>query len=139
MCTMNTRGRKKQSGTSRVPVNPTEGPAVSTEAESIPAAKKSTGGRTKVPATRKSRVVATPVKKRVPIKKKLTVRGSKTRATPVSNPGSEDSQVVEDQDLLITESESEDESRLEIERLRMKLVELEADQGSQNLLKAKRL
>ena len=40
--------------------------------------------------------------------------------------------------FLLWKSASEDESQLEIERLRKKLVELEADQRSRNPLKEKR-
>ena len=122
------RRRKKQSGTSEVPVGGTEGPTVSDEIEIEPVAEKKTRARTKVPVTRKSRVVVTPVRKLVPMKKRLFVRGPKTRTAPVSDKESESSQVLEDRELPATESECEDESQLEIERLRKKLAELEVDQ-----------
>ena len=135
---MNTRGRKKQSGTTRVPVNPAEGPTVSTDARPEPVVKKSTRGRTKVPATQKSRVVVTPVKNAVPMKKKPIARGPKTKTAHVSDEESEGSLIEGDLELPMIETELEDESKLEIERLRKKLLELEADQGSRNPLKAKR-
>ena len=88
--------------------------------------------------TRKSGVVLTPVKKPVPIKKRLVGRGPKTKTAPVLDEESESSQVLEDQELPTTESESENEFQLEIERLRKKLVEFEVDQRSCNPLKEKR-
>ena len=136
---MNTRGRQKPSGTSQVPVNLTEGPTVSSHVPE-PVVRKSRA-KTKVLVARKSKVVVTPVKKRVPVKKRLTTRGPKTKTTPVSDEESEGSRVLEDPKDLecpIAGSESEDESQLEIEQLRKKLVELEADQRSCNSLNEKR-
>jgi len=133
---MNTRGRKKQSGTSRGPVDSTEGPSVPTGEGPEPVVRRSTRGMAKAPTTRKSRVVVTPVKRQVPIKKKPVARGPKTKTTQILDEESESPQELEDPDLPV--EESDDESQLEIERLRAKLLELEANQGSRNPLKAKR-
>ena len=81
----------------------------------------------------------TPVKKQVPVKKRLSMRGPKTQTASVSDKESKSSQVLEDLDFPIVESVSEDESQLEIERLRIKLVKLEADQRSCIPLEEKRL
>ena len=108
---MNTRGRKKQSGTSQVPAGLTESPTVSAESLAVPVAKKQTRKKTKVSASRKSRVVVTPVKKKIPVKKRLVVRGPKTKTAPVSDGESESPQVLEDQGTFHHESPSLKTSR----------------------------
>ena len=130
------RRRKKQSGTSEVPVGGTEGPTVSDEIEIEPVAEKKTRARTKVPVTGKSRVVVTLVRKLIPVKKRLFVRGPKIKTAHVSDEESESPPDLEDLDLPVVESD--EESQLEIERLRKKFAELEADQRSSNPLKEKR-
>ena len=133
---MNTRGRKKQSGTSGGPVDSTEGPSVSTDKGPEPMVRRSTRGKAEASTTRKSRVVVTPVKRQVPVKKRPVLRGPKTKTAHVVDEESESSQELEDLDLPV--EESDDESQFEIEQLKKKLLGLEANQGSRNPLKAKR-
>ena len=133
---MNTRGRLKQSEISRGPVDLTEGPSVSTGEGPEPVVRRSTRGKAEVPATRKSRVVVTPVKRRVSVKKRPVVRGPKRKTAHVLDEESESPPDLEDLDLQV--EESDEESQLEIERLRKQLTELEDDQRSCNPLKEKR-
>ena len=79
----------------------------------------------------------TPVKRPVLVKKRPVARGPKTKTTQVLDEESESPQELEDLDLPV--EESDDESQLEIERLRRKLLELEANQGPRNPLKAKKV
>ena len=111
---------------------------------SEPAAKKQPKTKSKVPVARKSKVVVTPVKRRVPVKKRATSRVPKKGTTIVSDSESESSQMIEEQklsqELSVMETESEDESQNQIEQLRQQqqLAELDANQESRNPLKSKR-
>ena len=134
---MNRRGRRKKTGTSGVPANPSTEPAPTVALDSGPVAKKQTRTRTIVPATRKGKVVVTPVKKRVPVKRKPTTRVPKTRTAIVSDDETEGSQIFGDRELSVVETGSEDESRNTMEQLRKLLTVLEANQGSRNPLKSK--
>ena len=61
---LSTRGRKKATGISKVPTNQSTEPMTSTVTiPAEPLGRKQTRSRTKVPATRKSKVVVTPVKR----------------------------------------------------------------------------
>ena len=134
---MNTRGRKKQTGTSRVPANQSTGPAPNVAAVPEPVAKKATKVKMKVPVTRKSKVVVTPAKKRVPIKKKPTTRVPKARTAVVSDEESDGSPMSENAELSVIGTDSDKESQNQIEKLRNQLAELEANQESRNPLKSK--
>ena len=95
----------KQSEISRGPVDSTEGPSVSTGEVPEPVVRRSTRGKAEVPATRKSRVVVTPVKRRVPVKKRPVVRGPKRKTAHVLDEESESPPDLEDLDLQVEESE----------------------------------
>ena len=136
---MNTRGRRKQTGTTRVPADLNSEPAPNAAKVAEPVAKKQTRPRTKVPTMKKSKVVVTPVKKRVLTKKKITTRVPKTRTALVSEDESEGSQVSENPELSVVVTDSDGEPQDKIEKLRKQLADLEANQGSRNPLKSKQV
>ena len=107
---MSTRGRRKQTGPSRVPINQNvdQPPDVAGSVRT-----KKTKAKAKVPAARKSKVVATPVKNRAPPRKNPT-RVPKFGTAANLNDESDSSQLLEDPELSVIESESEDDSRLKI-------------------------
>ena len=107
---MNTRGRKKQTGTTRVPANPSAEPVPPVATVSDPVAKKHPRAKSKAPATRKSKVLSTPAKKRVPVKKRTTSRVPKTGTAIISDNESESSQIIDDPEFSGVETESEDEA-----------------------------
>ena len=127
---MSTRGRRKQTGTSQVPSDPGPDP-IPDVAVRKPAAKQKRV-KTKVPVTRKARVVVTPV----PPKKK-PMRVPKTGSAVVLDKESDNSQLLDDPELSIIESESEDDSQIKIEQLRKQIAKLEAKQESRRQLKLK--
>ena len=135
---MSTRGRRRQIGTSRVPADPNIEPVPVATVGSEPAAKKQAKTKTRVPVARRGKIVATPVKRRVPAQKRTTSRVPKRGTTMISDNESENSQVVDERELSVLETESEDESQTQIEQLRKQLAELEANQESRNPLKSKR-
>ena len=77
----------------------------------------------------------TPVKRRVPVKKRPVVRGPKRKTAQVLDEESVSPPDLEDLDLQV--EESDEESQLEIERLRKQLTELKNDQRSCNPLREK--
>ena len=121
---MSTRGRRKPTEAAPAPLNP--------EPDSPPAvvvARQTRGAKAKAPTARKSKVVVTPAAKRALLKKKPT-RVLKWDTVFASDEESDSSQLLEDPELLAVGSESEDETQLQIDRLREQLARLEARQES---------
>ena len=135
LSTMSTRGRRKQTGTSQVPIDQYSDQPPNVAARKSVAAEQ-TRAKAKVSATRRTKVIVTPVEKRAPLEKKST-RVPKVGTAVSLVEESDSSQLLEDPELSVIESKSEDESQLKIEQLRKQLAELEAKQKSRRQLKLK--
>ena len=103
MHAMSTRERRRQAGTSRVPLNQNgdQPPNVTVRSESVAAGQ--TRAKAEAPATRKTKVVATPVRKQAQLRKKLT-RVPKVGTAVSLVEESDSSQLLEDPELSVVES-----------------------------------
>ena len=123
---MSTRSRRKTAGTDPVPVNP--------NVQSVAAAKKT---RAKAPVTKKTKVVVTPAKRRAPLKKQTT-KAPQVSVAVESGTESDDSSLLEDSELSAMVAGHTVHSPSEIDKLKQRLAELEANQESRNPLKRNR-
>ena len=121
-----TRARTRLMGTLEVPANQNVGPTSDVALNLEPVARNQTKVRTREPVTGQSKLTMSPVRKLVVSKKNPTTRVPRTAI--ISDDESDGSQFCEDREL--SEMESDDESQVEIERLRKQLAKLKANQES---------
>ena len=112
-------------GTVEVPTSPNDGTMSDVALNLEPVVRNQAKVQTRGPVTRQDMLVVS--------KTNPTTRVPKTRTAIVSDDESDGSQSCENREL--SEIESDDESRVEIERLRKQLVKLRANQESRKQLK----